>query len=422
MSAVIGTGSPTSALAAGEVRDLLERGIPPELVRGKRVLVLTPDATRTCPLPMMIRAVHARVAGRAAACDYMVALGSHRVMTEQEILALYGITEQERGRDFARSQFLNHRWDRADSFVRVGRIEAEEIAEITEQLFREAVNVDINRAVLDYDLVLILGPVFPHEVVGYSGGNKYLFPGISGGEFLHFFHWLGAVITCIRTIGHKHTPVRRVVDRAAAMVPTPRHCVAMVVAPGNRLAGLYTGTPEEAWSRAADLSAQIHVHYSGRSYHTVLGRAPAMYDELWVAGKVMYKLEPVVADGGKLIIYAPHLAEVSSTWGHYLERVGYHVRDYFLKRMERFADIPRGVLAHSTHVRGLGSFENGLEKARIEVVLATAIPEAACRRLNLGYINPREIDLDDYRHREKEGILFVDHAGETLYRVEPEDA
>jgi nickel-dependent lactate racemase len=418
MNGAVGRGAPDLSLGADDVSELLEKGLDPELVSGKRVLVLTPDATRSCPLPMMIGALQRRLSGRAAACDYMVALGSHRIMTEPEILALYGITAEQRRGLFAGSRFSSHRWDRADSFTRLGRIGSGEIAEITGGLFREAVDVDINRAVLDYDLILILGPVFPHEVVGYSGGNKYLFPGISGGEFLHFFHWLGAVITCIRTIGHKQTPVREVVDRAAAMVPTPRSCLAMVVAPGNRLAGLYAGSPEEAWSRAADLSAQIHVRYTGRSYHTVLGRAPAMYDELWVAGKVMYKLEPVVADGGKLIIYAPHLARVSSTWGDYLERIGYHVRDYFLSRMESFADIPRGVLAHSTHVRGLGSFTDGVEKPRIRVVLATAIPEDVCRHLSLDYLDPGKIDLEDYRNREDEGILFVEHAGEILYRVQ----
>jgi nickel-dependent lactate racemase len=420
MSALVGTGSPEMVLSAGDAAELLGRGITAGQVKGKRVLVLTPDATRTCPLPMMIRALQRQVASQAAACDYMVALGSHRIMTEEEILKLFGISDRERADMFAGSRFLNHRWDKPESFVRLGRISEQEIEETTGGLFREAVDVDINRAALDYDLILILGPVFPHEVVGYSGGNKYLFPGISGGDFLHFFHWLGAVITCYHTIGHKHTPVRGMLDRAAAMLSTPRHCIAMVVAPGNRLAGLYVGSPEEAWSRAADLSARIHVRYTGKSYHTVLGRAPEMYDELWVAGKVMYKLEPVVADGGKLIIYAPHLTEISSTWGHYLERVGYHVRDYFLKRMERFTDIPRGVLAHSTHVRGLGTYEDGVEKPRIEVVLASAVPEAVCRKINLGYLDPRKIEVDDYRGRENEGVLFVDHAGEVLHRVKPE--
>ena len=163
-------------------------------------------------------------------------------------------------------------------------------------------------------------------------------------------------MTCPETIGYKATPVRALVDMAATMVPTPRACLAMVVRPGGDLAGLYAGTPEEAWSAAADLSARIHIVYKERYFHTVLGRAPEMYDELWTAGKVMYKLEPVVSEGGSLTIFAPHVKEVSRTWGRYLERIGYHVRDWFLGRMEQFSDIPRGVLAHSTHVRGIGTW------------------------------------------------------------------
>ena len=80
---------------------------------------------------------------------------------------------------------------------------------------------EINRRLFDYDQVIIVGPVFPHEVVGFSGGNKYLFPGVSGPEVLNFFHWLGAVVTNPMIIGNKWTPVRKVVDRAAAMVSVP---------------------------------------------------------------------------------------------------------------------------------------------------------------------------------------------------------
>ncbi len=214
--------------------------------------------------------------------------------------------------------------------------------------------------------------------------------------------------------------LREVLEEAAAMVPTARHCVSMVVDPSGGLAGLFVGDPRESWSRAADLSARIHIVYKEKPFHTVLGIAPEMYDEIWTAGKVMYKLEPVVADGGRLIIYAPHVTEISRTWGAALERVGYHVRDYFLSRMESFRDIPRGVLAHSTHVRGVGTFVDGVEKARIEVILATGIPPETCGAINLGYIDPATIDPESYASREEEGILLVPHAGEVLHRLTSE--
>jgi lactate racemase len=253
-----------------------------------------------------------------------------------------------------------------------------------------------------------------------SGGNKYLFPGISGGDFLHFFHWLGAVVTCWKTIGFKRTPTRAVVDRAAKMLSVPRWCLAMVVNSAGGLSGLYAGTAEEAWSAAADLSDKIHIVYKPKPFRTVLGKAAEMYDELWVGAKVMYKLEPVVEDGGRLIIYGPLIKEVSLTWGAMIEKIGYHVRDYFLSRMDNWKDIPRGVLAHSTHVRGVGTYVDGKERPRIDVVLATGIPEKTCRTINLGYMDPSKIRLEDFMNKEDDGILFVDHAGEVLHRLERE--
>ena len=142
-----------------------------------------------------------------------------------------------------------------------------------------------------------------------------------------------------------------------------------------------------------------------------------MYDELWVGGKCAYKLEPVVADGGELIIYAPHIHEISVVHGEIIRQIGYHVRDYFRKQMSKFAHLPRGVVAHSTHVKGIGTFEDGVERPRITVTLATGISEAECRAVNLGYRDHRTIDADDWRDREAEGLLLVPKAGETLFRL-----
>jgi nickel-dependent lactate racemase len=378
--------------------------------------VLTPDATRTCPLPMLVRAVHDAFGASAAALDFMVAVGTHTPLDEREALRLYGISPAERG-GFGRARFLSHRWDVRGTLERIGWLDADLVEQLSEGRLRERVPVDLNRAVGEHDLVLILGPVFPHEVVGFSGGAKYLFPGIAGGELLHFFHWLGAVITCARIIGRKDTPVRRVIHAAMEKVARPIRCAALVVDGAAVLRGMFVGDAIEAWSRAADLSARLHVREVPRAFHTVLGQAAPLYDELWTAGKVMYKLEQVVADGGELIIHAPDVREVSRTWGAEIERVGYHVRDYFLAQPDRFAGVPRGVLAHSTHVRGTGTFEGGVERPRIRVTLATGIPPDVCARINLGYRDPASLDVAQYRGREDEGILHVPDAGEVLYRL-----
>jgi hypothetical protein len=128
-------------------------------------------------------------------------------------------------------------------------------------------------------------------------------------------------------------------------------------------------------------------------------------------------LEPVVADGGELIIYAPHISEISVTHGKLIEEIGYHTRDYFVKQWDKFKEYPWGILAHSTHVRGIGTFEDGVEKPRVRVTLATQIPPEVCARINMGYRDPNSINIADFENREDEGVLYVPKAGEMLYRL-----
>lgn len=392
--------------------------LPVQEFAGKRVLVIIPDATRTAPLPLLFDALHAHLRPAVAALDVLVALGTHPPMSDAQISALLGINETERGRLFYQLGLFNHEWDRPERLLTIGNLTEKDTAEISGGRLSLNVPVQINSRISNYDLLLVLGPVFPHEVVGFSGGNKYFFPGIAGPEILNFFHWLGALITNVGIIGVKDTPVRRVVDRAAAMIPKERRAITFVVASDGNLHGLFYGTPESAWNEAADLSNRVHIKRCPKPYRQVLSCAPPMYDELWVAGKCMYKLEPVVADGGELIIYAPHMREISVTHGKLIEQVGYHVRDYFTRQWDKFKHFPWGVLAHSTHVRGSGTFENGVESHRVKVTLASGIPPEVCERINLGYRDPATIDVESFANREDEGVLLVRKAGEYLYRLD----
>jgi len=406
------------SLSPTEVQKILQAGLPQAEFKNRKVLLIVPDHTRTAPVGQLFKETHAWIGPLAKQVDVMVALGTHPPMSEEAICKRLDLTVEEKRKSYPNIQLLNHAWDDDRALVEIGKIPSIEIRDLTGGLFEMEVKVRINRAALEYDELVILGPTFPHEVVGFSGGNKYLFPGISGPEVLNFFHWLGAVVTNPGIIGKKWTPVRKVVDRAAALVKTRKWCASMVVRPDASLAGLFVGTPESAWEKAADLSEQLHIVRKTKPFRQILSCAPEMYDELWVAGKCMYKLEPVLADGGELIIYAPHLTEVSITHGKLIRRIGYHCRDYFLKQWDKFKDESWGVLAHSTHVHGGGTYENGVEKPRARVVLATGIPESVCREINLGYRDPKTIRKEDFANREGEGVLLVPKAGEMLYRLE----
>jgi nickel-dependent lactate racemase len=417
---MVGQGSQEAKLTDQEVQSLLAQAFDAEPLDGKRVLVIIPDGTRTAPIPLIFHLLYQQIGKRTAQLDYLVALGTHQPMTEAAIDRLVGVEAKERAARYPNVRIFNHRWDLPETLTTIGTISRKEATQLTDGMLVNEVPVTLNRMILDYDLLLICGPVFPHEVAGFSGGAKYLFPGIAGAEIINFTHWLGALSTSMHTIGVKDTFVRRVIHRAAEFVPVPVRCIAMVLQ-GQDFHGMYIGSYQEAWSRAADLSAQLNIVWLPQPVRHVLGMPSTRYDDLWTAAKAMYKTEPAIADGGEVIIYAPHITEVSYTHGHLIDEIGYHVRDYFVKQWERFKDMPGGILAHSTHVKGSGTFDpaTGIETPRINVTLATGIPEERCRRINLGYADYHSIDPEVWAAHAGPDSLLVRHAGEVLYRVRP---
>jgi lactate racemase len=411
-------GSTTDILTEDAIRTMLAAACEGLPVDKKRVLVIIPDGTRTAPIPLFFRLLYEQLGPRVDCLDYIIALGTHPPMPEEAIARLVGVSEQERAEKYPKTHIYNHQWAEPTALHTIGIITRAEAARITDGLLEAEVPVRLNKLITEYDQAIICGPVFPHEVAGFSGGAKYLFPGIAGAEIIDFTHWLGALVTSMYTIGIKDTPVRRVIHRAAEFISTPLLCMALVLQ-GSDLHGLYIGPYAEAWSRAADLSAQLNIVAVEKPFRRVLAMPAPIYDDLWTAAKAMYKTEPAIADGGEVIIYAPHITEISYTHGRLLDQVGYHVRDYFLKQGTRFADVPGSIRAHSVHVKGQGSYDpaTGQETPRIQVTLATSIPEERCRRVNLGYADYRAIDPQEWQNREDEGILFLPHAGERLYRA-----
>jgi lactate racemase len=413
---IISQNAADKLLSHDEVHHIVAQAAASLNISGKRVLVIIPDGTRSMPMPLMFKLLQEEFGSRAASCDYLVALGTHPLMSEAHLSSLMGrpVINGMCGK----ARVLNHRWDLPETFVDLGAIPADEVAEASGGLLSDPILIRINRMLFDYDQVLICGPVFPHEVIGFSGGNKYLFPGVSTGEMINQTHWLGALLGSYNLIGTPTTPVRMLVDRAAAEVNVPVSCFALVLRKHD-IVGIYFGSAQEAWKAAAAHSAQEHIRWVSHPFRQVLSVLPEMYDDIWTGAKGMYKLEPAMADGGEVVIYAPHITEFSYTHGLFLEHIGYHCRDYFLKQWDRFASVPKGVIAHSTHLTGQGDYDavTAIESLRIRVTLATGIPEERCRRMNLNYLDPKEIRMEDWQGREGEGVKLVPQAGEILYRL-----
>lgn len=404
--------APGGPLRATDLEGMLRDALCRVPVDGRRVCAVVPDATRSLPMPEVFHALCDSFASRARQLQVLIALGTHPPMSDGALAAHLGYS----GRPPDGVEVTQHRWNESSCLTRCGVLERSTVHSLSQGLLDEPVEVRVNRAVLDADLTLLVGPVFPHELIGFSGGHKYLFPGVSGPEMVDYTHWLGALLTnpCIN--GHRDTPPRAVIEAAAGLVPGDRYALCLVVK-GHDAHGLFLGRVYEAWQAAVELSSRLNIAWVDRPFNTVLATVPERYEDLWTGSKAMTKLEPVVADGGTLTLYAPHIASPSLSHAGWHERIGYHVRDYILAHhRERFPDVPLAVLADLMQLPGTGSYHDGVETRRIRVLLASAIPPAMCRKINLEYLDPASIRLDDYRGREEQGCLLVEQAGETLYR------
>ncbi len=385
-------------------------------LRNRKLLVIIPDNTRTAPIGLFFKIFYELLAGLVKKLDYLVALGTHPPLSEEEKLKRVEINKSERDERYGNIAILNHRWQDRRTFVKIGSISGDEVHELTGGLISTGVEVTINGVIFEYDYAIILGPVFPHEIVGFSGSDKYLFPGICGWDFIDLTHWIGALQTNLKTIGNKDTPSRRLIDRAAQFLHIPLLYFNLVV-DEEGLKGLFIGRDSSAWSKAVELSSRINVRYVGKPLEKVLSIPSRKYDDFWTGAKAIYKVEPAVADGGELVVYAPHINEFSITHSSVIDRIGFHIVDYFLKNMDNYKQFPKTVLAYSALVKGSGRLESGRELPRINIALASGISRKRCNRLNIRYRDPRSVSISEWEKEEGEMVKVIHNSGETLYRV-----
>ncbi|HET8595726.1 MAG TPA: lactate racemase domain-containing protein [Intrasporangium sp.] len=413
-------GGTEGVLTPDEVRAFIREQLDGTELDGKSVCVLVPDGTRTCPLPLLVGAVHEALHGRVSRLTVLIALGTHAAMSGQHLAQHLGYEAGRLEETYPGMTVLNHEWWKPETFANLGTIPASRLEELSEGRLSVDVPVLLNKAVVEHDVALVVGPVLPHEVVGISGGNKYFFPGVAGQQIIDVSHWLGALITSAEIIGTTEiTPVRALIDEGASLIPAERLAFCVVGGTGTEAESLHSvsfGDTIASWANAAEVCAETHVTYLDRPVSTVLSLVPRMYEDIWTGAKGFYKLEPVVADGGEVILYAPHITQISAMHPE-INEIGYHCRDYFVKQWDRFKHVHWGTLAHSTHLRGAGTYdaETGEERLRVRVTLATSIPEEVCRAANLGYRDPASVDVT--AAEADPDVFVVPRAGEVLFRL-----
>ncbi|TFB09195.1 DUF2088 domain-containing protein [Candidatus Atribacteria bacterium MT.SAG.1] len=398
----------------------------------KKVLLIHPDYTRidfsNRLVPLICRELKNREINQI---DFLNAGGTHRAMTTEEIRCKLGLSSQ-----FNFTNFYNHEYNNPQRLITVGKISAAFVAEKTKGELSQSIPVVVNKLITeDYDLIIALSGTLPHEAAGYAGGLKMFFPGISGPEVIDFLHWAAVLIGIPRIIGTVNNPTREVINKGSSYIfdkiKAPTISFNMVFEEGEKEVipkGIYTGMGYEGfietYQKAAKASSRLHIIYIEQPLKFVVQVIDKSYDEIWTAGKGSYKLQSpgVMAKGGEIIIYAPHINCFHSRpeMDFALKQIGYHCKDYVKKYLKSNPEFSKNIAAHVINVRGAGNLDvnSGKEEFDFKITLATGISKEVCESVGLGYKEPDSIHREDFI---RPGKLWIENGGKYLLKRKIED-
>lgn len=350
-------GSETDAITPAQVRGILRdvfQGMGPK----KRVLALPPDITRLNSYAGPITEMCYDYFGPALT-DIMPALGTHSPMSAQQISQMFGHTPA--------SLFRVHDW--RNDVVTVGEVPAEYIEKVSEGRLHYTWKAQVNKLLLDpgFDLILSIGQVVPHEVIGMANYNKNIFVGVGGNEGINKSHYLGATYGMERIMGRAKSPVRDVLEYASQhfIKNLPIVYIQTVLSKGSdgqmKLRGLFIGDDFECFSRAAELALKVNFIMVEKPIKKCLvWLDPEEFKSTWLGNKAIYRTRMALADGAELIIMAPALKEFGEdpTIDSLIRKYGYNGTPTTLKAVEQNADLREnlGAAAHLIHGSSEGRF------------------------------------------------------------------
>jgi lactate racemase len=423
ISFVLGRGDRYADLSPTDLRAILFEVLS-AILPGSSVLAVVADKTRDDNTDVLFPlAAQILTDRRIAKLDVLIAQGTHPPISERDKRAKIGA---DGGVDVpGLGRIFDHDWANPNKLATIGVLNRERVQELSAGLMDSSIELRVNRLLApgNYDTVLVFGTTMPHEVAGFSGGAKYFFPGVSGPELTHATHWLSALAGIEAVIGRVETPTRHLFEAAADCVPARIISLNSIITRENgrlRSHALFCGDFRQAFRQAAQVSAQIHIKYTGRKYNRVVALLDTHYEDLWVGGKASYRLGPIIEEGGELIIYAPHLTSISETHGALVKRYGYapleRVRELVVHSQELQQNLC--VAAHLAHVSfAARRLPDGSIAPRYSITLASAVDSETCRQVKLGYMAPSAFRLADYER--DPDTLVVDQAGRDLYLVAP---
>ena len=408
---VVGKGLPGTALSVTDVRDIAEEALA-SVTADRKVLAIIPDTSRDDNTHILFPIIDEILRSKGVTTfNALVAQGTHPPITGAEKLEKIGL-------DSFAGHIYDHEWNNTEHLASIGRLDAAEISEASGGAFAQDVEIIINRLVLDHDLIIVIGATTPHEVVGFSGGAKYFFPGISGADLTNATHWIGALAGIENIIGRIETPTRQLIEQAADHIKAEIINFSSSVSRDDRdqlqTHALFVGDFKASFRKAAEISKMVNVKFAERTYKRVVAILDRHYTELWTGGKASYKLGGIIEDGGELVIYAPHLSEISKTHGAAIEKYGYAPIDRVKEIANGSKELQQNlcVAAHLAHVSYCGSTSDQ-RKPKYQITMASGLAPELCERVNLGFADYNKVDLAAFI--KDANTLVVENAGRDLY-------
>ena len=300
------------------------------------VLIIPPDFTRFhSNAGYMTNVYYHELTARGCQVDILPALGTHVAMSREEVAAMYG--------DIPYEKFLVHDWRK--DVVKIGEVPGEYLEEITEGLWHDPVDVEINKLVMDekYDLILSIGQVVPHEVIGMANHAKNLFVGVGGADMINKSHMVGAVYGMERMMGKDHTPVRKIFDYGMEHFLKDRpilFVLSVCTAPGGKICqhGLFIGEGRKPLEDAIALAQEKNIDFVDTGIKKcVVYLDPSEFKSTWLGNKSVYRTRMAIADGGELLVLAPGIERFGEDLqvDKLIRKYGYRGRIHTLAEFEK---------------------------------------------------------------------------------------
>ena len=339
------TGSTKADLSHDDLKEGLYTALA-LLGKKKKILAIPPDFTR---LPSRAGELthYAYEYYGDKLTDILPALGTHTPMTENQISEMFG--------DIPQSLFRNHDW--RNDVVTLGEVPAEYIREVSGDAVDFAWPAQVNKLLVEggFDLILSIGQVVPHEVVGMANHNKNIFVGTGGAEGINKSHFIGAAFGMEKMMGRPQTPVRRIFDYAshhfAKHLPILYILTVVGMDPQDgtlKVRGLYIGDDKEVFKAAAALSIVVNFNMLDRPMKKVVVYLdPAEFKSTWLGNKSVYRTRMAIADGGELIVLAPALKEFGedAEIDRMIRKYGYFGTPQTLKSVRENEDLKNNLSA-----------------------------------------------------------------------------